>query len=67
MDYDWQTPPQLAKEFGVHPDKIRGWINSGELEAVNLGDSIRPRWRIESEGKAKFLAGRSSALFCAKA
>ena len=43
------TPPQVAERFGVHPDKVRGWIRRGELLALNLGDKRRPRFRIRPE------------------
>jgi len=62
MPQEWLTPPQLAEEIGVHADRVRGWIATGELRAVNLADSkARPRWRIHREAIEAFLAGRSNA------
>jgi hypothetical protein len=42
------TPPQLAKRFGVAPEKIIGWIRRGELAAINLAAAPggRPRYRV---------------------
>ena len=42
------TPPTAAKELGIHPDKVLGWIRRGELVAINLATSVgrRPRYRI---------------------
>ena len=59
MTVSWQTPPEMAKELRVHPDRVRRWIANGELGAVNLSDSDgRPRWRISSEAKQAFLTSR---------
>jgi hypothetical protein len=30
------TPPQLARENGVSPDKVHAWIRSGKLQAINV-------------------------------
>jgi excisionase family DNA binding protein len=43
---DVLTPVQLARELGVKPDKVRGWIKTGQLKAANVGDASRPRFRI---------------------
>ena len=58
----WMTPPQLAKEWGVAPEKVIALIHSGELRAVNLAlnKSGRPRWRIDSEDIRKFEEARAS-------
>jgi len=50
------TPPELAHEWGVSPDKILGWIRSGELRASNLAttQSGRPRYRIDREAITEF-------------
>ena len=31
------TPPQLAKRWGVAPEKVNLLIRSGQLIAINLG------------------------------
>jgi excisionase family DNA binding protein len=43
------TPPELARRWGVSSDKVRAWIESGELRAINLATrpSGRPRYRID--------------------
>jgi excisionase family DNA binding protein len=56
----FQTPPTVAKHLGVHVDRVRGWIETGQLPAVNLGDKTRPRWRISPEGLEQFLRARSN-------
>ncbi len=60
-DKAWFTPPELARYWGVSPDKIRNWIRSGELEAVNqvARQGGRPRYRISREAVEKFEARRS--------
>ncbi|HLJ92467.1 MAG TPA: helix-turn-helix domain-containing protein [Gemmataceae bacterium] len=43
------TPPELARRWGVSPDKVLAWIHSGELRATNAARSAagRPRWLID--------------------
>ena len=50
------TPPMLARQYGVKPDKILAWIARGELRAVNVAERIgsRPRWRISPAAIAEF-------------
>jgi hypothetical protein len=42
------TPPEIARRYGIKPDKVLGWIKAGELRAVNVAarPTGRPRWRI---------------------
>jgi excisionase family DNA binding protein len=55
------TPPQIAKRLGVASEKVIGWIDGGELRAVNLSaGEVRPRWRIMPEDLAAFLASRAN-------
>jgi excisionase family DNA binding protein len=56
------SPPEVARRFGVNADKVRTWIHSGELHAVNVAARAagRPRWRISEADLAKFVAGRSA-------
>ena len=58
------TPPELAREWGVSPDKILTWIRNGELPATNLATerSGRPRYRIDAEGIAAFKAKRAVVI-----
>jgi excisionase family DNA binding protein len=43
------TPPEVARRWGVSSDKVRAWIENGELRAINLAarTSGRPRYRID--------------------
>lgn len=55
------TPPAVAIQLGVKPQKILDWIRSGELRAVNLAavaHGQRPRWRISPADLDQFLATR---------
>jgi excisionase family DNA binding protein len=39
----------LCERFGVGEHTVLGWINRGELRAINVGrhlDAKKPRWRI---------------------
>lgn len=56
------TPPEAARELGVHPDKIVFWIASGELRAANLArdaNGKKPRYRIMREDLEDFIAQRA--------
>lgn len=48
------TPPQLAKEWHISPDKVLGWIRSGELKARNVSQGNRPRYLIDRETLESF-------------
>ncbi len=63
------TPPEVAKDLKVHPEKVRAWIKSRELLAVNIAASRtgRPRWRIAEADLADFLARRSAPAPAPKA
>lgn len=54
------TPPAIAKQLVVHVGKVLGWIQSGELRAINLGNGMRPRWRIMPEDLKAFLERRAA-------
>jgi len=53
------TPPELAKFWGVSPDKILAWIRSGELKATNVaqfcGEIIVSRVRSIGKRSVRFL------------
>jgi excisionase family DNA binding protein len=51
------TVPEIAKFLRVSPETVRGWIESGELEASNLSTSSRPRYSISA---ADFLSFEES-------
>lgn len=56
----WVTPPEIAKQLGIDPEKVLTWIRQGELSAVNVAQSPlgRPRWRIDPKDLEKFLDRR---------
>lgn len=57
------TPPQLAEQYGIAVERIRGWILAGQLRALNLSDSeSRPRWRITDEDWQEFLDTRANCM-----
>lgn len=58
----WHTPPEIAAQLGVEPEKVRDWIERGELIAVNIAARTtgRPRWRISTEEFQHFLVRRRS-------
>lgn len=61
-DAPYMTPPAVAHQLRVKADRVIGWIRSGQLHAVNVGDgAIRPRWRISPAALDTFLAGRAAA------
>lgn len=54
------SPPKLAKQWGISPDKVIRWIRSGELNAANLGDATRPRYRISESDATRFWETRQT-------
>ena len=58
------TPPQLAKIWGIGPDKVLAWIRKGELKATNVAtiSGGRPRYLIDKADLRDFEQGRVSAL-----
>jgi hypothetical protein len=50
----------VARRYRVGEDKVRGWIRSGELRAVNTAAALcgRPRWVVPVEALAEFEKGR---------
>jgi hypothetical protein len=54
------TPPELAKLWGVAPEKIVFWIKSGELPAIDASRvrGARPRYLIDEDAIAEFEARR---------
>lgn len=43
------TPPQVARLWGINPDKVVAWIKSGELRAIDASTRPggRPRYLID--------------------
>jgi len=50
------TPPQIAERYGVSPDKVLGWIRTGELRALNVATRLggRPRYSVDEEDLVAF-------------
>ncbi|NQU23814.1 MAG: helix-turn-helix domain-containing protein [Candidatus Nealsonbacteria bacterium] len=55
------TPPAVAKRYGVKPERILGWIRSGEIRAIDVSSkgSKRPRFRIDPKDLEVFELRRS--------
>ena len=56
------TPPQLAREMGIHVDKVYAWIRSGELLATNTAIELgrRGRYRIKRSDAEDFQRRRQN-------
>jgi hypothetical protein len=54
------SPPELAARWGVSPDKVLGWIRSGELRAINVARNrhTRPRYLIDQADIVAFELSR---------
>ena len=54
--------PQVAGRFGVSEDKVRRWIASGELKAMNgaTKPNGRPRYLIDQDDLLAFERARSA-------
>ncbi|HVS36454.1 MAG TPA: helix-turn-helix domain-containing protein [Gemmataceae bacterium] len=57
------TVDDIARRYCVSADKVRSWIQKGELTAVNVASSLcgRPQLRIVPEALAAFEEARSAA------
>ena len=50
------TPPQVAKRLAVKSDKVRAWIRSGKLRALDVSEGAkRPRFRVAPDDLDDFL------------
>jgi Helix-turn-helix domain len=56
------TPPQVARRFGISPDKVVGWIRCGELRGVNIAakPNGRPRYVVDEADLAAFEMRRAA-------
>ena len=59
----YMTPPELARLWGVSVKKVLGFVEGGELPAIDLATKRggRPRWKISAEAIAQFELVRGSA------
>jgi hypothetical protein len=57
------TPNELARVLRVSPDRIRAWIVSGELPALNTASARcgRPRYVVLPTQLDAFIRGRQAA------
>jgi len=56
------TIRDLQIRFGVSVHTVLGWVNSGELKALNVGVTLgkkKPRWRVTADALAAFEAARA--------
>ena len=57
------TPPELARRYRISPDKVRRWIMSGQLRAVDVSTRPgigKPRWRIHPTDLLAFENSRTA-------
>jgi hypothetical protein len=57
------TPAEIATRFNCLPAKVRDWIKTGQLSAINAATDPRgkkPRWQITAESLEAFERSRSS-------
>jgi hypothetical protein len=56
-----RTPPQVARGWGVSPEKVLAFIRSGELRALNLATRLggRGRYRISPDAITEFETSRA--------
>lgn len=50
---------QVAEGLQVRPERVRQFIKSKELKAVNIGSKARPRYRIRISDYEAFIDARS--------
>jgi hypothetical protein len=57
------TIAEIAERYRVSPDKVRNWIRSGELAALNTSSAAcgKPRFVVTPESLANFESGRQAA------
>src|SRR5262249_33837745 len=50
------TVSEFSRRYRVGEDKVRGWIDRGELRAINTATALcgRPRWVIPPEALMEF-------------
>lgn len=55
------TPRELSKFLRVRPSKVFEWIRTGRLDAINVGDQKRPRWRIPQHAIQAMQSNRATS------
>ena len=56
MSTEWLSVEAIAKELGVHPDTVRGWIRTKKLRAFKFGRD----YRVKREDYDKFVRERAT-------
>jgi excisionase family DNA binding protein len=58
------TVAEVARRYRVGPDKVRAWIRSGELAAINTAAMRcgKPRFVVTEESLASFERARNAAV-----
>jgi hypothetical protein len=62
MTSETLTPPQLARRWGVAPEKVNALLRNGQLKGMNLAVNPhgRPRFRIYLSEIERFEASRAT-------
>lgn len=54
-EYNWLSPALVAPMIGVDSeDQVRTLIRSGELDAIDVSRSSKPRYKVSPEAVKKF-------------
>lgn len=60
MTQQFYRTKEVRELLKVNEGKVLGWIDSGQLEAFNVGEGkVRPRYRISQAALDKFIALRT--------
>lgn len=64
------TVKDVAELLQVREERVYSWINSGDLQAVNivkdLASSVRPRYRVSRKSLDAFLRRRTSVSLASR-
>lgn len=55
------TPPEIARKLGISPEKVRRWIDAGELRALDTSpsaDGPRSRYVVYPADLQRFIDRR---------
>ncbi len=59
MEAEYYTVREVADRLKVHPQTLKDWLRSGELEGVNFGG--RTGWRVTDAQLRDFVERRTQA------
>ncbi len=59
MEAEYFTVREVADRLKVHPQTLKDWLRSGELEGVNFGG--RTGWRVTDAQLRDFVERRTQA------